>query len=178
MASMEPKWGPKMAALPNDRWRRFVCEWLDRSQGGATGAARRAGFEGKPDTLYVTAYRLSHDSRIQEAIQEEARKRLNSMIPLSLDALQEIVSDKEHKDRLGAVKSVLDRAGLHETKQIEHKHEFIANDPVMLERVRQLADRLGLPAEKLIGRSAAAAITAPVQDAQFEEVDDGEQDRS
>lgn len=178
-------WGPKMAALPNDRWRRFVVEWLDGAKGGHGGnakgysaALRRAGWKGKSDAaLAVSARRIARDPRVLEAIQEEARKRLRGAVPMALAALDEIVEDKAHKDRLAAVKSVLDRAGLHEVREEVHRHEvFIADDPMMLERVRQLAGRLGVPVERLLGKTAAGGLSAPLAlpspvEAEFEEVE-------
>lgn len=170
-------WGPKMAALPNDRWRRFVIALLDgtTSDGhgskGHTAALKRAGWRGTPESLRVTAYRLSHDVRVQEAIQEEARKRLSFGLPMALNAIEEIVADPQHKDRLAAAKAVMDRAGLNEVAESHHTVEFIANDPAVLERVRQLAARTGVPVEKLIGRTAALALKpAPAEDAEFEEI--------
>lgn len=174
----KPKWGPKMLALPNDRWRRFVEVWLEMGTagGGYTGAARAAGFKGADTSLKVTAYRLAHDFRIQEAIQEEARKRLNSLVPGALEAMGDILGEKKHKDRALIAKTVLDRTGLHEVAETKHTIEFIGNDPAMLERARQLALRLNMPVEKLLGSSLARGLPAPTPElvaveAEYEEVE-------
>lgn len=168
----KPKYGPKMAALPNDRWRAFVIHLLDlggkghghSSAGkGYTGAARMAGFQGSPTAMSVKGHQLAHDTRIQEALQEEARKRLALGVPDALVALSEITRDKSHKDRLGAVKTTLDRAGLHEVQEKVVKHEFIGDSPEMLEQVRQLALRLKIPLQQLLGKSLAPDI----KDAEF-----------
>lgn len=165
-----------MLALPNDRWRLFVESWLSggRAHGGYTGAARAAGFKGNDNVLKVTAYRLAHDQRVQEAIQEEARKRLRSSVPAALDALDEIVADKKHKDRALIAKTILDRTGLHEVSETKHTVEFIGNDPAMLERVRQLALRMNMDPEKLLGHTAAQKLLPArlVEDAEFEETED------
>lgn len=164
---VKPAWGPKMAALPNERWRAFVLAFLDgappgRNKGlGHTHAARKAGFEGNDATMRKTAYMLAHDTRIQEAIQEEARKRLVTSVPIALRALEDIAGKSSHKDQLSAAKTILDRTGLHETKETKNTHEYITDDPAMLERVRQLATQMGLPLEKLIGRGAMERIAPP-----------------
>ena len=175
---IKPTWGPKMAALPNDRWRSFVIEWLDgskldgRGSKGYTQAARRAGFKGNDDTMRKTGYTLAHDPRIQEAIQEEARKRMVLDIPIGLVALREIAENKDHKDRLNAAKTLLDRTGLHEIHETKTTHEVITEDPMLIERIRQLALQLGVPLEKLVGTSTAKQIEAKPEPivVEFEEV--------
>lgn len=153
-----------MAALPNERWRAFVLAFLDGCPAGPhkglghTHAARKAGFTGNEATMRKTAYMLAHDTRIQEAIQEEARKRLTTCIPIALNAVADIAGRKGHKDQLAAAKTILDRTGLHETKEQRTTHEYITDDPAMLERIRQLAVQMNMPLEKLIGKGAAERL--------------------
>lgn len=162
-----------MLALPNDRWRAFVVALLDvdATRGRYTEAARRAGFDQNPAALQVTAFRMAHDTRVQEAVQEEARKRLNSNLPLALKAAEDILLDTNHKDRALMVKTVFDRTGLHGITETKHTHEFIGDDAALLQRAVILAERLGIPIAQLIGRSAALKLTGPqVQEAEFVEV--------
>jgi hypothetical protein len=167
-----PQESAEMLALPNERWRDFVRLWLDGCKNHAE-AARRAGFQGDNDVIKVTAYRLSHDDRIQKAIQAEARRRLNSQIPLALRVTEEIMQDVLHKDRAAVAKTVLDRAGLHEVREERHTHEFIGDSPELLKRVALLAERLGMPVEKLIGREAAKRLE-PVE-VEFAEIEKSEE---
>lgn len=154
--------------------------WLDKGSagGGCAGAARGAGFTGTHDSLKVTGYRLSHDYRVQEAIQEEARKRLTGLLPLSLEAMGDMLKDRQHKDRAAIAKTILDRTGLHEVTESKHTVEFIGNDPAMLERARQLAIRMKLPVEQLLGKSLARGLPAPTPElveapleAEYEEIE-------
>lgn len=178
----EPKWGPKMAALPTDMMRAFVVAWIEGSPSGREGkgytaAARRAGYSGSDETLKVTAYRLAHDIRIQEAMHEEGMKRLNGLAPAALQAANEILEDSKHKDRAVVIKTVLDRTGFHEVREVKTTHELLTGD--QLQKAVVLAERMHIPLEQLIGRAAAEKLKAlpvpKVEDAEFVEVGEDEQ---
>jgi hypothetical protein len=65
-----PRWGPAMAALPNDRWRRFVVAIYDedaprKGKGLWPWAMGRAGFTFKNSAVAgINAQQMLHDPRI------------------------------------------------------------------------------------------------------------------
>lgn len=161
------KLGPKMCNLPNDQWRSFVIAYVSSGTGNATAALKQAGREGTPVSLRVAAHHLLHDTRVQEAIQEEARKRLVSFLPLAINVHKEIMQDAGHKDRLNAAAGILNRAGLHVVTEEKRTVEVTFN-PEQLARAKVLSARLGVPLEKLVG--SRLAIAGPkIEDAEFEE---------
>ena len=164
--------GPAMLAL-NDRQRAFVTAMLDFGGRDNTKAARAAGYEDLPgsSTIRVTAHRLAHDPRIQEAIREEAEKRLKTGAIMAVNTLLDIADDAttEKKDRLKAIEMIMNRTGLHATS--EQKVTVTRTDmtgDAMIARITQLAKSQGLDPQKLLGHMA------PVE-AEFVEVQQSEE---
>ena len=99
-------------------------------QGGATEgallsppftlAARKAGYRAdKPETLRVIAHQVAHHPKVQAAILEEAKKRLQLGTGAAAALLLDTIGDSkvERHVRLRAAESVLDRGGLHARKK-------------------------------------------------------------
>ena len=123
--------GPKMRALPSDRWRaaavaRFIVKrgrW-----GGNTAAVRAAGFgneEGTttPSSLKQTAFKIFHDPRMLEALHELGEQYLKQGVPDAIAVVYEIMGDKKHKDRLKAAMGIINFAHPVETMHrvtVEH----------------------------------------------------------
>jgi hypothetical protein len=178
------KYGPAMLALPNQKWRDTAIAFIEgggasrgRGDKGYISAIRAAGWTGTPMSLQVTASRLFSDGRMQAAIQEEARKRTVTLLPMAIAAHTEIMNDKDHKDRLAAARSVMDRAGLHAVTE-ERKVLEISFGPEQIKRAVMLAKRMNIPLAQLVGPRAAALATPEgvelegAQEAEFEEVAD------
>lgn len=173
------KLGEAMQALPNDKWRRAVIAYIEggggtlgRADKGYTTALRAAGFRGTAGSLRVSAHRFFQDARVQAALQEEARRRLVTLLPSALRAHEQIMADPSHKDRLQAARSVMDRGGLHVVTE-EKKTLEITFGPAERARAVMLARRLNIPLDQLVGVRAAKQIAAqPAQDAEFEEAAD------
>lgn len=182
------KFGPKMLALPNDRWRRAVVAYLEggrKNYGsvgghnslGYTAAYLAAGFTATTKTSRsVNAHKLFHDVRIQDAIVEEAKRRAVLCLPLAIDAHVDILADPQHKDRLNAARSIMDRAGLHVIRE-EHSSVTVTMTADDRARAVMLSERLGIPLDKLVGNRLAKQIEAPTEepmitDVEFEEVED------
>ena len=165
----EGKMGPKMLALPNERWRSFAIAFVEGGTGNATAALKATGCVGTEVALRVNAHHMRHDIRMQEAIQEEAKKRMVSLLPIALQVHTDVMKDPEHKDRLNAARSVLDRAGLHTVTEEKKSLEVTFNTD-QIARARSLAVRLGVPLEKLIGsRLSIPAPVEQIEDAEFED---------
>lgn len=169
------KIGPKMAALPNDRWRTACLAYLEGRKNPSGGnankgyidAIKQAGYEGTDNSLYVTASRMFHDDRMMAAIQEQARGMMVNLLPLAVEAITSIVGDPQHKDRLAAAKTIADRTGLHAVTESRTVAE-VEITPEKLQRAQMLAKRMGVPLDTLIGTRLAAKVE--VTDADYVEI--------
>jgi hypothetical protein len=150
--------GPKMRALPNDRWRaaavaRFMVKPGTVPGGGNTGALRAAGFGNAdgtttPRSMKATAYHVFHDPRMLEALHELGEQYLKIGVPDAIAAVIQILDDPKHKDRLKAAQIFIDRAHpvstLHHVT-VEHKIDYTKQALEELAAFR----RLGVAREKL-----------------------------
>lgn len=155
----EGRYGPAMAALPNDRQRAFVlaCNQptQDTGQVNYADAARRAGYgtNGAPNSVHVAASRLAHDPRIQAAMLELAQAQMGAAVPMATAALIQIMSGGlKAADRMKAAGMILNRGGLPE--QSEH-HVVVTKTETQqdrLERAIRLAKELGLDPAAMLGK--------------------------
>jgi phage terminase small subunit len=162
--------GPAMRKL-NERQRAFVFAMLQFGTKNNTRAAIAAGYKENPNdsnAICVTAYWLAHHPGVQEAIMEEAEKRLKAGAIMAVNHLLEIADDTsaDKKDRLKAVEMILNRSGLH--AKTEHKVAVTHTDATsdeMIKRIELLAGNLGLDAKKLLGNCVDAEyVEVPPED--------------
>jgi nucleotide-binding universal stress UspA family protein len=149
-----PDWGPKMRALANDRQRAFVCALFEAptKDGRIIYAARAAGYGTETSTnksLSVIGSRLNVSDSIQAAIAEESQRRLRSLSPTAITALENLLADPTHRDHARGIGMVLDRADPVATSHnitVEHKapHEVVAATREVLARIEELARRAGI----------------------------------
>lgn len=168
------KLGPSMRALANDQQRLFVCALLELGDADYRRAALAAGYTSNSDTsLYQTAMRLAHDEKVQDAIFEESKRRLQTGLILATNAVLKIVKGEgptgqpvAARDQLRAAEMIFNRCGLPaETKgEVVHKH-VDATDAERLQNVVRMAKELGIDPKKLLGSRGI------VIDAEFTEVD-------
>lgn len=173
------EWGPKMAGLPNDRWRAFVLALyqVPLGRGSQVAAAKRAGF-GKPDSKAETwaaiGYRLAHDERVLDAIHEEDQKRIRSSAPRALRALSNLIEDPGHRDHGRAIGMVMDRihpvATTH-TVKVEHEPSKQMGD--LTERLLSIALTFGLDAQKVLATPQRALAPPATIDGECSEVKEG-----
>ncbi len=156
------EFGPAMTSL-NERQRAFVIALNNSGLENATQAARLAGYSQKGAS--VTAHRLMHSKNIQDAIREDARARLASLVPGALRVLQDTIDNETHPDRLKAALSILNRTGINEVMERNVKVEVTMTTDQKLARIGELAEKLGLDPKVLLGN-----VEVPVVDAEFEEV--------
>lgn len=147
--------GSEMRALPNDRWRLFVLSCM--SQGvkvDHTLAAKEAGFTGNAGTLRVQAHRLAHDPRVQAALLEESRKKLQTYTGPAVALLGKMIGDEtiEPKDRIKAATAILDRGGLGIVQTINVNRSLSREEKLL--KVVELARMLGKNPRDLIGSLA------------------------
>ena len=142
--------GPAMMDL-TDPQRMFVMHYLNQGGQNAAEAARRAGYGNSPETQAVSASRMLRQPRILAALREVADHRLKSGAILAASAIVEIANDPLHRDRFKAATELLNRAGL----VVETVSRVITEDHRTVEeverRVRDLAVRVGIDPEKLLG---------------------------
>lgn len=133
------EFGPHMRGL-TDRQRAFVLAVLESGKHNFTEAAAAAGYSSKSyNSLRVCASNLAHDSRIQSAMQEEARRRIHSSSIMAVSTLIEIANDDTAKagDRLKAAGMLMDRCGLHATTEHKMTVENVSrNDREELEKIK------------------------------------------
>src|SRR5665213_1406449 len=81
----EGKFGPAMEALPSDRMRAFVIALLMQGGRHISRAYMAAGYSGEAHSsvLDTSAWKLAHDERIQEAMREEALRRMGGSAVLA-----------------------------------------------------------------------------------------------
>lgn len=174
-----PQYGPKMMALPNDRWRQFVIALFDQGARNYAAAAEAAGFKAENrNSLRVTAHHMFHDERTQEAMLEEAQRRMKTFLPLAQKVLGDALENPQlpMSDRLKAAQMTFDRAGLHPVAETRHTHQAIEGDPNMLKRIEALARGLGLDTAKLLGARLAKLQPPTVIDAEVTATNSGIED--
>lgn len=165
MSKYDEKMGPKMAKL-TPLMRGFVLAIMAQGDRNATQAAATAGYATKSHgSLKVQAHALWHDERIQEAIHEEAQKRLKGLLPLAVDVVAQVLENPQETGatRLKAATIAMDRAGLHAVTEKINTDGGVADDPDRLARIMQLARGLGTPLADFLGQRLAQRELAKPQ---------------
>ncbi len=167
------EFGPFMAALL-PRQRAFVVAYYAAGDGNATNAARAAGYaEKSPISLRVHAHALLHSPKIQAAMHEYARSRLQANAPAYINELHHLATArKEVKDevRLKAVLGGLSRAGLGGEININQNHQITISYDEKLSEIKRLAALCGDDPDKAIEGLVAPPDGSTVSDAEFEEI--------
>jgi len=160
-----------MQALPARR-REFVRQVIKLGKNGienATEAARLAGYADNGQGIRVRAHDLIHDARVQAALLEEARKRVNAAAAIVATPVAVSIAMDESfpaRDRLRACEMLFNRGGM--PALTEHKVTVDDRRPARLvELAARLAAELGVDEGRLIGVNRAAA---PILEGEFEVV--------
>lgn len=166
----EAIYGPAMKALSEPQ-RAFVNALIETGAEDYTRAAAMAGYGGTEGSRRVSACKLMQNPKVLAAMREEADRRIHGSVLLATAALEEIVRDKQHKDRFKAADRLLERAGL----IVETSHRVTVEDNRTTEeiekRVTELAVKYGLNPKQLLGRvSTGVAEKNNAVDAEFTEV--------
>jgi hypothetical protein len=147
--------GEAMAALPNDKWRRFVRYYVthEPKHGALKNAYLAAGFN---DTRHANsgACKLAKDPRIIMAVREESHKQLRFGAPLAVNFVYELLLNPavDERTRLKAAMALLDRTDplqtLHAHK-VDVTHKVVNHDDEMLANLAAMK-KLDVPRAKLI----------------------------
>ena len=146
------EFGAAMRALPNDRWRAFVCALFEVKPGKGlwVRAFKMAGFGvlGKttPQTYSANASRMAHDEPFRRRFGRSSRGDFVALGPAAFSALTAVLGNPQHRDHVRAIALVLDRTNpveqIHHVKS-EQRHVIVDEDKV-LARIRELAAIAGL----------------------------------
>jgi hypothetical protein len=137
--------------------RKFV-HWLMNlapRRGNKVMAVKLAGYgnrSGKPSTPHVLnsiAQDLLGRQRVVDLISEVTRKQIRSAAPEALAAVREIIGDSEHRDRLKAAQTILERIEPTIQRHDVHvRHEIVDRDAEAVAYLRKLK-ALGVERSKL-----------------------------
>lgn len=166
--------GPALRAL-TPRQRRFVLCFLAGGARNASAAYRDAGYGGDNDTVKANAWRLIHDPKIQQAIAEETKARLQGNgAALASELLLEVMQNPTAatKDRLRAAELTMNRTGLHATTEHKMTVEHSVDETTLINKVKRLSLELGLDADKLLAGTSMALQAPAAVDAEFEVVEE------
>jgi phage terminase small subunit len=89
--------------------RTFVDRYLalGGQRGAGTKAAQLAGYSASWSA--IAAHRMLRRPRVMRAIEEESKRLVRALGPQAIKVIKEILDDREHKDRLKAARTVLER---------------------------------------------------------------------
>ena len=89
--------------------RTFVDRYLalGGERGAGTKAAQLAGYSASWSA--IAAHRMLRRPRVMRAIEEESKRLVRALGPQAIKVIKEILDDREHKDRLKAARTVLER---------------------------------------------------------------------
>lgn len=162
--------GPAMLALTPSQ-RAFVIALISTSGTNKGYAAALAGYggDGNDKSQQVAGCRLAAHPKVIAAVKEEADKRMCAGAALAANVILEIAMDPMHKDRLKAAEMLKNQAGLIVAQRIDHTVTLVDDRSVqeIQEQTLALAKRLGVELPQL---------SAPVIDAEFEEVGISDED--
>jgi hypothetical protein len=133
--------------------RRFV-HWLMNlppKHGFRARAARLAGYgkDSTPHVLNSIAQDLLSKQRVIDLISEITRKQIRTSAPEAIAAVREIIADPEHRDRLKAAQTILER--IEPTMQrldVRVQHETVDRNAEAVAYLRKLK-ALGVERSKL-----------------------------
>ena len=147
-----------MQAL-SERHRAFVRVVLDRPTAKGEQLSRLAGYQNSVGGHRVTAHRLLHDPRILAAIQEETEKRVRFGGLIGIAGLIKLASNPRHKEHRRACETLADRAGFGvKTEHTVHVNHSDRTGAAMVERIKLLAQGLGVDPAQLLGLNAAPKL--------------------
>jgi hypothetical protein len=142
--------------------RAFVLAHAADPMGKQSDWARAAGYsdgkKGKGGACAVAATSLLRNPKIAAACFEVAQLSFRAKGPaLAAAALLRIATSDGHKDQCRAAVAIADRVGLSpvQTIDVTHTHMDMTGNE-LIARIRELAHRNGLDAQKLLGANTEA----------------------
>jgi phage terminase small subunit len=166
-----PEYGAAMMALPNDRMREFVTQYV--LTGNASLAAKLAGYkqgEGVDNGYAKQAWQLKQRDCVRAAIEEETRRYLRVLGPPAVSWLSRIITgaDTKDADRLRAIDMVLTRVDPIISGQVvqvnhDHRHRVQLSADQITARILELAGRVGVDVAALPSPPVIEAVAEVVE---------------
>jgi phage terminase small subunit len=134
--------------------RRFAESFVELGgmHGAGAAAARRAGYGNPSSTANVYASiadRELNKPEVLSYVAELAKKKIRSLVPKAVRAVEEIIDNPAHAQRLKASMAVIDRIDPVETRQhIEVTHTAVNHDQDAIAVLRHLK-AIGAPRDML-----------------------------
>jgi hypothetical protein len=150
------EYGPKMARL-TELQRNYIKAQMAAPFANPTEWCRMAGYSDRNGGAKVTAFRMKHDPKIEEAVFEYAAHLMHRDGPiLAVAGLLQIARDRNHPRQLRALETLANRVGLHELSEhrvrVEHSEE---SAEAKVERIKRVAELLGIDVQELLGRNVS-----------------------
>jgi phage terminase small subunit len=157
----DQEFGPALSAL-TERQRNFVLAMVEVPGCSHAEAARRAGYSDVAEAAKVRGHYLAHNPAVQEAIREEAGRRLNASSLAAAGVLMNLLTDETilPKDRIKAAGMLLDRSGFGAAQTI-NVNKTVTRKVDASEAMSRIAEfRQKFPEQfaKLTGTAAPAVI--------------------
>ena len=169
----EGEFGPFMQALL-PRQRAFIIAFFTAGDGNASAAARAAGYAaGSANSLKVQAHALLHAPKVQAAMLEYARTRLQANVPAYLREVHHLATDRKTvkpETRLKAALGGLSRAGLGPEFNINQNTTLTIGFDEKLLELRRLAALAGDDPDKAVEGLLPPPGDPGVSDAEYEEI--------
>jgi phage terminase small subunit len=146
---IEHPYGPAMSSL-TPLQQRFVEALIVAPLVPPFNSMRTAGYKGTPDACHKATKRALARTDVLEAIKEASAAKMRAMLPKAVEALDGVLENPKHRDHLKAVTVIMDRAGLHEIKESKKTIEHTINTPVMIAKIKAMAEMLGVQPGKLL----------------------------
>ncbi len=175
--------GPAMlACLPKER--AFILALLEGKAGAQ--AARQAGYGAEDgsstaETMARIAHRALTRNRVIDALAEQSRRTIRSLAPSAIQAVKDILTTTNHKDRAKVALNLIERVDPTVQRVDAHvTHEIVDHRQEALTQLKALK-ALGVAREKLIELFGFTGLPvlerqldqqAPAIDAEFIEVSD------
>lgn len=160
-------YGPAMAAL-SPMQRRYVELRYENALMTEFRCVELAGYKGKYDAIKKMAYRLKNNPLVQAAMKEAGETIYRDKLPITINAIDNIIRDPKHRDHAKVLHGLLDRVGMHavtETKTTVTHQIDRADLLVKLAALMEKHNLLTLPQPVVksgdtVGEAGAAALTA------------------
>jgi phage terminase small subunit len=129
--------------------RTFVDRYLalGGERGAGTKAAQLAGYPAS--WAAIASHRMLRRPRVMRAIEEESKRLVRALGPRAIQVIKEILDDREHKDRLKAARTVLERIDP-SFLGVQHQHRVdvtVESGVEMAVRMLQIMRELQVPIE-------------------------------
>ena len=149
---------PRDFEVLTPRQRAFVIAMFTLPDPTIVDCVRAAGYKDNGDgdpAPHAQGQKLMQNPNVRAALQAEMFRRAEAGGPKALRYIQEMAFTKGHRDQYKALKTVLNFAGMREINE-SRQEVTVKNDAEQLLELRQIAARLGLSENELIGNLTEA----------------------